>query len=108
MKQRGVFAIRVLILEALRHHPLSKTRLMQVLVLNYGRVGRYIPLMLHEGLIEYREIDKTYGITAKGLAFLELSEELAKMVVPINEMISKYRGFFETGEGIKEMHQIAG
>ncbi len=77
MKQRGTFSITTLILQALQQRPLTKTRLMQTLILNYPRVGSYCELLMRKGLIEYDLRIHAYVITPRGLEVLGLNRELA-------------------------------
>jgi predicted transcriptional regulator len=93
--QRASFSITVLILEALRRRRLTKTKLMQELLLNYTRAGIYTIRMRHLDLIDYNDADRTFGITSKGLQYLEMSEQLAGMIKPLNSAIEKYKVFLE-------------
>jgi predicted transcriptional regulator len=90
MKQRGTFSITTLILRTLEQKPLTKTRLMQELILTYKRVGYYCDLLMRQGLIEYNLTTHTYSITPRGAEILKLSEELAGYLKPIHQMIEKY------------------
>jgi predicted transcriptional regulator len=90
MKQRSTFSITTLILQALQQKPLTKTRLMQELILSYKRVGYYCDLLMRRGLIEYDLTNNTYLVTSRGSEILKLSEELAGYLEPIDQMIKKY------------------
>jgi predicted transcriptional regulator len=95
MKQRGAFSITTLILLALKQKPLTKTRLMQALMLSYKRVGHYCDLLMREGLIEYVPMNHTYVITPRGTEILRLYEELAGYIEPIDQMIKKYSFYIQ-------------
>jgi predicted transcriptional regulator len=90
MIQRGSFAITTLILEAVLDKPLTKTKIMQELVLSYPRTMRYLALMLDQGTLQFDSQNHTFGITEKGLQVLQASKELASYIDPINQMINKY------------------
>jgi predicted transcriptional regulator len=90
MKQRGTFAITTLILLALQQKPLTKTRLMQTLILSYKRIGYYCDLLMRKGLIEYDLANHAYVITSKGTEILSLYQELAGHLEPVDQMIKKY------------------
>ncbi len=95
MKQRGTFSITALILLALQQRPLTKTRLMQTLILSYKRVGYYCDLLMHKGLIEYDMANHTYVITLKGAEVLRLYQELAGHLEPVDQMIKKYSYYMQ-------------
>ena len=89
MKQRGTFSITTLILLTVQQKPLTKTRLMQTLILSYKRVSYYCDLLMHKGLIEYDPANRTYVITPRGTEILRLYQELAGHLEPIAQMIKK-------------------
>ena len=94
MKQRSSFAIITLILElCVKFGPsgITKTRIMQYVVLNYKRTNRYCFLMLQSALLSYSQENHTFHITEKDKWGLRNCEELAKLISPINNMINKYR-----------------
>lgn len=90
MKQRGSFSITTLILLSLRERPATRTRLMQNLTLSYERVENYVDMLLYEGLIQLGRDKRTLSLTSRGKSVLELSEELASLMPPIDAMIKKY------------------
>jgi predicted transcriptional regulator len=102
MKQRGTFSITTLILLALQQKPLTKTRLMQTLILNYKRVGYYCDLLMHKGLIEYDLTNHTFVITPRGAEALGLYQELAGHLEPIDQMIKKYSYYMQGGDHPQE------
>jgi predicted transcriptional regulator len=98
MKQRGTFSITTLILLALQQKPLTKTRLMQTLILSYKRVGYYCDLLMNKGLIEYDRANHTYVITPRGAEILRLHQELAGHLEPVDQMIKKYSYYMQGGD----------
>lgn len=98
MKQRGTFSITTLILLALQQKPLTKTRLMQTLILSYKRVGHYCDLLMNKGMIEYDLANHTYFITPRGAEILRLYQELAGHLEPVDQMIKKYSYYMRGGD----------
>lgn len=98
VKQRGTFSITTLILQALQQKPLTRTKLMQTLILSYKRVGNYCDLLLHKGLIDYDLHSHTYVITPRGRELLELNQELAGYLEPVDQMIKKYSYYMRSGD----------
>ena len=97
MKQRGTFSLTALILLALQQKPLTKTRLMQEVMLSYNRIGYYCDLMMRQGLIGHGPTNNTYAITPRGTEVLRLAEELAGYLEPLDQMIKKYSCYMEAG-----------
>lgn len=106
MKQRSIFAITTLILLALREKPLVKTKLMHDLTLGYGRVNWYCDLLEREGLIRYDAADRCFSITSRGREVLQLSEELAGFIAPVDNLIKKYSYFIQNQYGESDIPQI--
>lgn len=90
-RQRGALSIRILILEAARRKRHNRTAFLEELVLNYNRVIAYTDRMFFEGLLDYDNADRSFGITTKGLQYLKLSEELAHYVSDLDLLLDKYR-----------------
>ena len=107
MKQRGSFSITTLILSATLSKRddggITKTRIMQEVMLNYRRINRYLSGLLNGGLIEYSPGNNRYNITLKGIKFLELSEELANYISPLRSMITKYESLFLNEEQLSAL-----
>lgn len=95
MKQRGPFSICTLMLMALYRKPMTKTRIMQELILTYARTKKYLDILAKQGLIMYDINDHTYQLTAKGNEILKLNHQLADHLPPVKEMIRKYSYFME-------------
>jgi predicted transcriptional regulator len=94
MKQRSSFSIVSLILETVtRSEPMgiTKSKIMQNVVLNYKRVNRYCYHMVELGLLLYKPEMRTFHITEKGRFVLHYCVELARYISPIHELINKYR-----------------
>jgi predicted transcriptional regulator len=95
MKQRGPFSICALMLMALYQKPMTKTKIMQELILTYARTKKYLDILMKQGLITYDITDRTYQLTAKGNEVLKLNQQLADYLPPVREMIRKYASFME-------------
>ena len=95
MKQRGPFSICTLMLMALYQKPMTKTKIMQELILTYARTNRYLDILMRQDLIMYDMNDRTYRLTAKGNEVLKLNQQLADYLPPVKEMIRKYACFME-------------
>jgi predicted transcriptional regulator len=94
MKQRSSFAITTLILETVaKSEPtgITKTKIMQNVMLNYKRVNRYCIQMIESGLIRRDLETRAFHITEKGKIVLQNCDELAQFMSPISELINKYR-----------------
>jgi predicted transcriptional regulator len=94
MKQRSSFSIVSLILETVtRSKPIgiTKTKIMQNVMLNYKRVNKYCYHMMESGLLLYKPEMRTFHITEKGRFVLRNCVELARYISPIYELIDKYR-----------------
>lgn len=95
MKQRGPFSNCTLMLMALYRKPMTKTRIMQQLILTYARTKKYLDILAKQGLIMYDINDHTYQLTAKGNEILKLNHQLAEYLPPVKESIRKYSCFME-------------
>jgi predicted transcriptional regulator len=99
MKQRSSFSIVSLILETVaKSEPtgITKTRIMQNVMLNYKRANRYCYQMMESALISFKPESRTFHITEKGRLVLHNCLELAQYISPINQLINKYRYGDET------------
>lgn len=70
---------------------ISKTKIMQNVMLNYKRVNRYCAQMMEAGMLSYARDSPTFHITDKGRIMLRDCKELAVFISPINNLIQKYR-----------------
>jgi predicted transcriptional regulator len=94
MKQRSSFSIITSILESAEEsgiEGITRTKMMQRVMLNYKRATRYCTSMVDKQLLAYDSQSHTFHITEKGKKVLDKSRELAGFVAPINEMINRYR-----------------
>lgn len=74
---------------------MTKTKIMQELILAYARTKRYLDILTKHDLIIYNMIDHTYRLTAKGNEVLELNQQLADYLSPVKEMTRKCACFME-------------
>jgi predicted transcriptional regulator len=98
VKQRGSFSITTLVLEATKNKRLTRTKIMQELVLSYSRTVKYLNVLVNGGLLQFDPSTGTFGITEKGLKVLQLSDELAAYLAPVNNMINKYKDYLHANE----------
>ena len=94
MKQRSSFSITALILETVAKsepHGISKTKVMQNVMLNYKRVNRYCAQMMARDLIYYDLKNHNFHISGKGRFVLSNCIELSQFISPINRLMNKYR-----------------
>ncbi len=74
---------------------MTKTRIMQELILTYARTKKYLDILAKQELIMYDINDHTYRLTAKGNDVLKLNHQLADYLPPVKEMIRKYSCFMD-------------
>jgi len=94
MKQRGNLSITTLILETVaKHEPngVSKTKIMQYVMLNYKRVNKYCVQLMDANSLYYDLENHNFDISGKGRIALRQCDELATHIAPINELMNKYR-----------------
>ena len=75
--------------------PMSKTKIMQELILTYARTRKYLDILMKQDLIMYHVNDHIYQLTAKGNEVLKLNQQLADYLLPVKEMIRKYACLME-------------
>ena len=80
MKTRGSTEIIGLILQAVEHEPLSRSKIMYKALLNFKQVNDYTGLLTDEGLLRYLIENKKFAITNRGKQFLELFRETNKLL----------------------------
>jgi predicted transcriptional regulator len=95
LKQRGLFSICTLMLMALYRKPMTKTKIMQELILTYARTKKYLDILTKQELIVYDMKNHTYRLTAKGNEVLKLNQQIADYLPPVREMIRKYSCFMD-------------
>ena len=57
----------------------TKTKIMYKAMLSYNQLKNYLYIMLENNLVEYYDETKTFRITEKGLNFLKMHKEIAKL-----------------------------
>ena len=58
----------------------TKTKIMYFAFLSYNQLNEYLSLLIENNLIEYLDGTKTYKTTEKGLRFLQMHNELRKLL----------------------------
>jgi predicted transcriptional regulator len=86
MKYRSRFEIASTILEIARGGNSTKTRLMYGSFLSFAQINEYLNFLLANSLITRSEETHVYGLTEKGLHFMHIYDEIAKLV-PLSEPI---------------------
>src|SRR5919202_2110984 len=100
MKLRGQSTIDALILTAALNNEfgITRARLVQELVLTYGRVNKHCEELVQKRLLEYNPITKTYHATPLGKEMVKLTEQLAVHYTPVNSILEKYKLRLEEGK----------
>jgi predicted transcriptional regulator len=80
MKYRSRFDIASTILNAAMEGKATKTRLMYGSFLSFAQTNEYLKFLLDNALISKDEETRTYALTEKGMRFLHIYEELAKLI----------------------------
>jgi predicted transcriptional regulator len=58
----------------------TKTKIMYFAFLSYNQLNEYLSLLIENNLIEYLDGTKTYKTTEKGLYFLQMHNEIRKLL----------------------------
>lgn len=97
MKQRSTLAIISLILESAsrRKEGVTKTRIMQEVMLTYERTNRYCDMMVKKGLLTFAQGSRTYLLTPKGVEVLQSSKEIFGYLSNVRNIVDKYRIYDE-------------
>jgi len=64
----------------------TKTRLMYGAYLSYTQIEEYMDYVLQQGLISQVSETNLYQLTEKGMQYLNLSDEMSHLVVPIPQV----------------------
>ena len=64
----------------------TKTRLMYGAYLSYTQIEEYMDYVLQQGLISQVSQTNLYQLTEKGMQYLNLSDEMSHLVVPIPQV----------------------
>jgi predicted transcriptional regulator len=87
MKYRSRYDIASTILNAAMEGNATKTRLMYGSFLSFAQINEYLKFLLANTLISKDEETRVYALTEKGMRFLHMYEELAKLI-PLDEAIA--------------------
>ena len=80
MKTRDSTEIIGLILQAVEHQPLTRSKIMYQALLNFKQVTDYAGILTDEGLLSYLAENRKFAITNRGKQFLELFKETNKLL----------------------------
>jgi predicted transcriptional regulator len=61
----------------------TKTKIMRKAMISYGQLGKYLQMMTENGLIAYDDANRRFMITQRGYQFMEMYEDLSKLIGPI-------------------------
>ena len=87
MKTRDSTEIIGLILQAVEHQPLTRSKIMYQALLNFKQVTDYAGILTDEGLLSYLAENRKFAITNRGKQFLELFKETNKLLTtPYDDM----------------------
>jgi len=71
------------ILRVVASNKATKTRLMYGAYLSYTQIEEYLGFILQQGLISPVSETNLYQLTEKGMQYLNLSDEMSQLIVPI-------------------------
>jgi predicted transcriptional regulator len=80
LKTRDSTEIIGLILQAVEHQPLTRSKIMYQALLNFKQVTDYAGILTDEGLLSYLVENRKFAITNRGKQFLELFKETNKLL----------------------------
>jgi predicted transcriptional regulator len=86
LKYRSRLVIASTILEVARSDNATKTRLMYGSFLSFNQINEYLNFLLINALITKSEETNIYSLTEKGMHFLRVYEEIAKLI-PVGEKV---------------------
>jgi predicted transcriptional regulator len=106
VKQRSTLAIISLILDSTsrRKEGVTKSRIMQEVMLTYERTNRYCDMMVKKGLLTYAQGSRTYSLTPKGVEVLQSSKEIFGYLDNVKSIVDKYRIYDEST--IDDIHNV--
>ena len=87
MKTRSSIEIIGLVLQAVEHGGLTRSKIMYKAMLNFKQVTDYTAFLTEEGLLSYQGDERKYAITDRGRRFLTLFEETNKLLNTYGDMI---------------------
>ena len=80
MKTRDSTEIIALILQAVEHQSLTRSKIMYQALLNFKQVTDYAGILTDEGLLSYLVENRKFAITNRGKQFLELFKETNRLL----------------------------
>ena len=80
LKTRDSTEIIGLILQAVEHQPLTRSKIMYLALFNFKQVTDYTGMLTDEGLLSYLVENRKFAITNRGKQFLELFKETNKLL----------------------------
>ena len=80
MKTRDSTEIIGLILQAVEHQPLTRSKIMYQALINFKQVTNYAGILTDEGLLSYLAENRKFAITNRGKQFLELFKETNRLL----------------------------
>lgn len=83
MKNRSRFDIIRMILESATGGAVTKTKIMYSAFLSYQQLKEYLTTLQENDLIEYREGERAYRTTDKGMQLLQLSNKIDELTPAI-------------------------
>ena len=87
MKHRSRLEIIAEILETANSSKAIQAKIMHRVYLSYPQLKEYLALLLENGLLEYRQTERIYRITNRGMRFLEIYRQLNDVVVMTDNII---------------------
>ena len=84
MKYRSRFEFAATILEVAQAGNSTKTRLMYGSFLSFAQINEYLSFLLGNALITKSDDTHIYALTEKGMRFLRVYDEIAKLI-PLDE-----------------------
>jgi len=86
LKYRSRGEIITNILRVVANNKATKTRLMYGAYLSFTQIEEYMEYVLQQGLINQVSDTNLYQLTEKGMQYLNLSDEMSHLVVPISQV----------------------
>jgi predicted transcriptional regulator len=86
-KYRNRIDIIAHLLNAAQNGATTKTKIMRKTMISYGQLGKYLQMTTENGLIAYDNANRIFTITQKGYQFMEMYEDLSKLIGPIATMV---------------------
>jgi predicted transcriptional regulator len=87
-KYRNRIDIIAHLLNAAHNGATTKTKIMRKAMISYGPLGKYLQKMTENGLIAYDNTNRIFTVTQKGYQFMEMYEDLSKLIGPIATMVA--------------------